>query len=95
VKGQAIFTALLHGSIFVVLTALGLYVLIEHEVLLIGKLTGGFYELEYPAYLLISLSFFLVALVSLLVLFKGRYFKKINEGLLILALVLFCAGVYI
>lgn len=94
-KGQTIFTAVLHGSIFVILSGLGLYVLMEHEVLLLGKLTGGLYQLEYPAYLLISSAFFITAFVSIFVLLKGQRFKKMNEWLLIAALVLFCAGIYI
>lgn len=94
-KAQTILTALLHGSIFVILSGLGVYVLIEHEVLLLGKVTSGIYKLEYPAYLLVSSAFFIAAIVSIFVLFKSQRFRKINEWLLIVALVVFCVGVLI
>jgi hypothetical protein len=92
---QLILVPILHGLIFIVLLALGLYVLFEHKVLISGKLTGDIYELDYPAYLLVSFAFFIAALVSIFVLFKNQRFKKINEWLLIVALIAFCLGVFI
>lgn len=94
-KGHDVFPAVLHGLVFIFLLTLGLYVLFEHKVLLSGKLTGDIYELDYPAYLFISFAFFITALVSILTLFKTQRFKKINEWLLITALVMFCVGVFI
>lgn len=86
---------LLHCLIFLCLFSYGLYVLIEHKVFLFGKLTGGIHYIEFPGYLIISISLFVAAIVSLLVLNKKPYMKKVNEGLIIIALILHTVGVFL
>ncbi len=85
----------LHVVIASVLLFIGLYVLLENKLLISGKLTGHIFEFEYPNNLLIAFSFFLQSLFSVMVLVDGERLRRINEKVLIIALLLFVVGVFI
>ncbi len=88
-------TIALHIVIALVLLLIGIYVLIERQLLIAGKLTGHVYQFEFAASVVIAISFFLEVIFSLLVLHKGQQVKKINEIILIAALVFFAIGVFL
>jgi len=86
---------ILHVTISLILLSTGLYVLIEKRMIIAGKLTGDIYEFNYPNNIIIAVSFFLQAIFAITVLIKKKSFKKINEWVLISALILFVVGVFI
>lgn len=85
-------TIIIHSIISLVVIAIGIYVLVEKKMIISGKYSGGLYEFEYPANLLVALSAFLVAIFIMLVLVKRSYIKQVCEGLFITALILFVIG---
>ncbi len=85
-------TIIMHSIISLVVIAIGIYVLVEKKMIISGKYSGGLYEFEYPANLLVALSAFLVAIFIMLVLMNKPYIKKICEVLFIAALILFITG---
>ena len=88
-------TIALHGIISVVVLAMGLFVLIEKKMIISGKLSGDLYKFDYPNNIIIAISFFLVSAFVMLVLIESKRMKKINQGLIIAALVLFFIGAFI
>lgn len=85
-------TIVMHSILSLIVIAIGVYVLIEKKMIISGKYSGGLYELNYPANLLVAISAFLVAIFIMLVLVKRPYIKQICEGLFITALILFITG---
>lgn len=85
-------TIVMHSIISLALIAIGVYVLVEKKMIISGKYSGGLYELEYPANLLVAISAFLAAIFIMLTLVKRPYIKHICEGLFITALILFITG---
>lgn len=85
-------TIILHSIISFVILSLGLYVLIEKKMIVSGKLTGDLYEYEYPGNILVALSFLFVSAFVMLVLVKDKKIKRINEILILSAMILFFVG---
>jgi hypothetical protein len=85
-------TIILHSIISFVILSLGLYVLIEKKMIVSGKLTGDLYEYEYPGNILVALSFLFVSAFVMLVLVKDKRIKRINEILILSAMILFFVG---
>jgi len=85
----------LHGTISVVVLTMGLYVLTENKMIMLGKLSGGLYQFSFPNNIIIAISFFLVSAFVMLVLIESMRMKIINQWLIIVALVLFFIGVFI
>lgn len=85
-------TMILHSIISLVIFSLGLYVLIEKKMITLGKLTGNLYEYDYPGNIIVSLSFLFVSSFVMLVLFKDKRIKRINEVLVLSAMILFFIG---
>lgn len=85
----------LHSVISLVLMGLGVYVFIEQQIVISGKLTGNSYELGAAGSALIAVSFLLQSIFSLLILVERPHYKKISEWLLIVSLVIFVVGAYI
>ncbi len=85
----------LHGTISVVVLSMGLYVLTENKMIMLGKLSGGLYKFNFPNNVIIAISFFLVSAFVILVLIESKRMKIINQWLIIVALVLFFIGVFI
>jgi len=85
----------LHGTISVVVLSMGLYVLAENKMIMLGKLSGGLYKFNFPNNVIIAISFFLVSAFVILVLIESKRMKIINQWLIIVALVLFFIGVFI
>mgnify|MGYP001040419021 CR=1 FL=1 len=88
-------TIILHSVISFVVLSLGLYVLIEKKMIISGKLTGDLYEYEYPGNILVALSFLFVSAFVMLVLVKDKRIKRINEILILSAMILFFVGTLI
>lgn len=85
-------TIILHSVISLAILFVGLYVLIEKKMAISGKLTGNFYEYEYPGNIFVSLSFLFVSAFVMLVLVKDKRIKRVNEVLVLTAMVLFFIG---
>lgn len=85
-------TIVMHSILSLAIIAIGIYVLIEKKMIISGKYSGGLYELDYPANLLVAVSAFLVSIFIMLVLVKRPYIKRICEGLFVTALILFITG---
>ena len=85
-------TIVLHSIISLAFLSVGLYVLIEKKMIIAGKLTGSFYEYEYPGNIIVSLSFLFVSAFVMLVLVKDKRIKRVNEILVLTAMVLFFVG---
>lgn len=85
-------TIILHSVISLVLLSIGLYVLIEKKMIISGKLTGNFYEYEYPGNIIVFLSFLFISAFVMLVLIKDKRIKIVNEILVLFAMILFFVG---
>ncbi|MCW8935352.1 MAG: hypothetical protein OQK98_11565 [Gammaproteobacteria bacterium] len=85
---------LIHSIISLVLLGLGVYVLVEQQIIISGKLTGSLYKLGATGSALVAVSFLFQSVFSLLVLVEKPRYKKISVWLLIVSLILFVVGVY-
>ena len=85
-------TIILHTVISLVSLSIGLYVLIEKKMIISGMLTGNFYEYEYPGNIIVSLSFLFISVFVMLVLVKDKRIKRVNEVLVLTAMILFFVG---
>lgn len=86
---------ILHVLIATILLIIGVVVFLEQEILVLGKLTGGFYQLESPAHITMSMSFAIFAAFILLALVKSKTAMSICRWLFIASLVLFSLSLYI
>jgi len=88
-------TIAFHSILSLIILAMGIYVLIEKKMFIGGSLSPGkVYEFDFPANVITATSFLLVSVFIMLVLVKGKWIKRICEGLLIVALILFFAGAF-
>lgn len=85
-------TIIIHSVISLVILSIGMYVLIEKKMIISGKLTGGFYEYEYPGNIIVAMSFLLISAFVMLVLIKDKRIKLVNEILVLFAMILFFVG---
>ena len=85
-------TIIIHSVISLVILSIGMYVLIEKKMIISGKLTGGFYEYEYPVNIIVAMSFLLISAFVMLVLIKDKRIKLVNEILVLFAMILFFVG---
>ena len=85
-------TIIIHSVISLVILSIGMYVLIEKKMIISGKLTGGFYEYEYPGNIIVGMSFLLISAFVMLVLIKDKRIKLVNEILVLFAMILFFVG---
>ncbi len=85
-------TIILHSIISTAILIAGGYVLIEKKLILAGKLTGNLYKYDYPGNIIVATSFLLISIFVMLVLFKSKRVKIINETLVVFAMILFFIG---
>ena len=85
-------TIILHSIISLVILSLGLYVLIQKKMIISGKLTGNLYEYAYPGNIIVFISFLFISAFVMLVLVKDKRIKRVNEALVLLAMILFFVG---
>ena len=83
-----------HSAIAIILTAIGIYVLVEKKLTLIGRYSLHKYQFESPAYFIMASAFFLAALVFILGLFKSELIKKINQKLFTAAFLAFIVALF-
>ena len=78
-----------------ILIGLGIYVLIEKKMVVAGKYTGHLYGFESPAYIIIAISLFMLAVFFSLALIQTELMKKICLWLFMLSLVTFGIGLFL
>lgn len=74
---------------------IGVVVFLAQEILVLGKLTGGFYYLESPAHITMSMPFVMFAAFILLALVKSKTAMSICKWLFVASLILLSLSLYI
>jgi len=78
-----------------IITASGVYALIEKKMIISGKYSGNLYFLGELESIFIAISLFMVASFFILILFENKYIKKIGEWFLGLGIVLFLSSSFV
>lgn len=89
---RSLWTVILHSFLSLIIFSIGLYVLIEKKMIIAGKLAGDFYVYKYPGNIIVSLSFLFVSAFVMLVLINDAKVKRVNEFLVLSAMILFFVG---
>ena len=77
------------------ITAAGIYALIEKKMIISGKYSGDLYRLSDIESILIALSFFMVAAFILLILSEKKAVKLTGQWLFGLGIILFLASSFV
>lgn len=92
---RAAWAILLNLLLAVTTTAMGIYVLIEKQLLIFGKLIGHIYHFNRLESWMVAISFFLVSAFLVLYLFQNKIFNRIGEWLLGIAILLFLLSSFV